>query len=283
MAIHKLCMAAAFLLALTGSPGTRFLGAHGARVLAVGVIPGKSHWNFMSAVLRALTDDGHHVTVFTSFPDGDRTNYTEVDVSGDFPRSLDHGLETMVGKYGDPWTTVRVAADMSRSYCDKIHANAAFRDALRRRSDFDAIIVEPLWTDCTSYMAAVLDVPLVYVIPSPMITFLELGYFGNVPNPAFISHVMARHAVPKTFIQRLANAALLAYALATFGLQRLQLMLFDPNVYYRSPAVRPAALFINTHYITEAPRPFHPNIVQVGGIHLNPPKIIPSVSAIIIL
>lgn len=40
------------------------------QILAIENVAGKSHWNFMSAVLRSLTDVGHNVTVFTPFPDG---------------------------------------------------------------------------------------------------------------------------------------------------------------------------------------------------------------------
>jgi len=43
-----------------------------ARILAIETFVEKSHWNFMSTVLRALTDNGHNVTVFTLFLDGNR-------------------------------------------------------------------------------------------------------------------------------------------------------------------------------------------------------------------
>lgn len=51
------------------------------RILAVETIGGKSHWNFMSAVLGSLADNGHNVNVFTLFLDGNRANYTEVNIS----------------------------------------------------------------------------------------------------------------------------------------------------------------------------------------------------------
>lgn len=52
-----------------------------ANILAVQSIAGKIHWKVMRTVLRALTDRGHTVTVFTPFADGNRPGYTEVDVS----------------------------------------------------------------------------------------------------------------------------------------------------------------------------------------------------------
>ncbi|CAI6344988.1 unnamed protein product [Macrosiphum euphorbiae] len=60
-----------------------------ALILAVQPNPGRSYWNMMRAVLRALTDRGQAVTVFTPFVDGDRHGYTEVDVSGQMKVRVD--------------------------------------------------------------------------------------------------------------------------------------------------------------------------------------------------
>jgi len=188
-----------------------------ARILAVLTIPGKSHWNFMSAVLRALTHDGHRVTAFASFADDDRENFTTVDVSGDLPPVSDRDVARLVGKWDDKRRSIGFTAEISKSNCDAIHRNGRMRQVLRKgrrgpAADFDAILVEPLWLDCVSHMASVLDVPLVYVVPYALLTFLERPFLGHVPNPATVSHVLARHAaVPKTFVQRFTNTALLAY------------------------------------------------------------------------
>lgn len=177
----------------------------------------------MPAVLRALTDGGHSVTAFTPFADGGhggRENYTEVDVSGEFPRRLDADLAAMVGRYGDAITAIDAVARLARPYCDAIRRNGRLREILRRGpdADFDAILVEPLWLDCMSRLAAELDVPLLYAVPYALPTFLERSFLGTVPSPAAVSHVMARHAsAPKTFVQRFANAAVLAYGALVLG------------------------------------------------------------------
>ncbi|CAI6344887.1 unnamed protein product [Macrosiphum euphorbiae] len=62
--------------------GSCIQSASSARILAVKTVEGKSHRNFMSGILRALVNSGHHnVTVFTQFTDGNRENYTEVDTT----------------------------------------------------------------------------------------------------------------------------------------------------------------------------------------------------------
>jgi len=44
--------------------------------------------------------------------------------------------------------------------------------------------------------------------------------------------------------------------------------------------LQPSLSFVNSHFISEASRPFPQNVIQVGGIHLKPPKNIPNVSKI---
>lgn len=255
--------------------------AEAANVLAIEVVAGKSHWNFMSAVLRALTDRGHRVTVFTSFADGDRENYTEVDVSGAFPRALDADVRHVIDRFGDAVATMTTGLAMARDYCDAMHHDTRLRAILRDGpcAGFDAILVEPMWLDCTSYLAAALHVPLVHVLPYPTIAFLERRHFGHAPNPASVSHLLARHAVPGTFVQRLTNAVTYAYSALVIGYNRLLLeyAAHPKPYYYLSAGVQPSAVFVNTHRVTEAPRPVPPNVVHVGGIHLNAPRNIPNV------
>lgn len=84
------------------APGRWWSPVEGAKILAVQTVAAKSHWNFMSGVFRSLTDVGHTVTVFTTFPDGDWENYTEVDMSKDSTPVTDIDLIRIVEVYGRP-------------------------------------------------------------------------------------------------------------------------------------------------------------------------------------
>ncbi|XP_022181664.1 UDP-glucuronosyltransferase 2B2-like isoform X2 [Myzus persicae] len=79
--------------------GSYIQPASSARILAVETVGGKSHWNFMSGILRALVNDGHSVTVFTPFADGNRENYTEVDTTSEGAlQFMDKDLEQMMSR-----------------------------------------------------------------------------------------------------------------------------------------------------------------------------------------
>lgn len=275
-------MAISIIAAVAGLLQWAPVSVDGIRVLAVESIAGKSHWNFMRAVLRALTDSGHTVTVFTPFPDGGRENYTEVDMSPVFPIKLDLEVPEILEKFVHTTTLMPLVVTMSRILCNTIFDNDRMKAILRGDggdpdNDFDVILVEPLGSDCVSYMATRLGLPMVYLIPSPLITHYERDFLGHVPNPSAVSHLMAGHAVPESFVQRFTNTVLLAYTTFSVKYNTWRLARTDPRPYDFVTAVQPSAVFVNSHFISEASRPTPPNVIHVGGVHLEPPKSIPHV------
>lgn len=184
-------------------------------------------------------------------------------------------------------TMTNVITGVYRSFCDAVYQHPKMLEILRRgggsdgddRDDFDVIVMEPVGVDCASALARALDRPLIYAIPSPVPSFVERAFTGHVSNPASVSHIFARHAVPRTFAQRCFNAVLLAYSVLRTRYDQWMLRSVDPRPYdYPSATVRPAVIFQNTHDAVDAPRPLPSNVVGVGGIHLKPAKTLPTVS-----
>ncbi|KAL4112573.1 hypothetical protein QTP88_016328 [Uroleucon formosanum] len=248
-----------------------------ARILAVETIAGKSHWYFMSSVLRSLTDAGHTVTVFTPFPDGDRANYTEVDTSRDFPLKLDLDVMQTIHDYSDPFVFVNIMSGIARFFCDAIYGNKLLTDLMapEARDRYDLLLIEPVYIDCVSYLSDVLGIPVIYSIPSPMLTAIEGRFTGHMSNPACVSNIFSNHAVPGTFVERLTNTALLTYSMAKGWYDQLVTVFTNPKPYDLAPTVNPSIIFQNSHYVSESSRPVTPNVIYVGGIHLKPAKTIP--------
>ncbi|KAE9527249.1 hypothetical protein AGLY_012947 [Aphis glycines] len=257
--------------------------ANAANILAVETMGGISHWNFMSGVLRALVDNGHAVTAFTPFPSPDghrpRDNYTEVDMSREMLTAVNHRLADVRQKWKNPFGRVYGWVRLSRNACDKIYGHPATEDVLRRHRDgrhrFDAVIVEPFLSDCASYLAGRLSVPLVYVTPLPAVGLMARWHTGHAANPAVESSLVAGHGIPRTFAQRLSNAALSAYCTVAMVLANAALRYVEPREYDKVPPVTPSLVFVNSHYVSEPPKPVAPSVVNVGGIHLKPPNGLP--------
>jgi len=251
--------------------------AGAANVLAVQSIAGKSHWNVMRALLRALTDRGHTVTAFTPFLDGDRDGYAEVDVSEDLEVRVGLNVSTFDDAQFMP-TLIDFIVNTTRTGCGAVFEHPLMREIFDGRSQrFDVLVVGALWLDCVSYAANVLRVPAVYVVPSPIVTLSERSFFGHVPNPAAVSNVLFGRAVPKTFADRFANALHLVYGSWLLWREERRQRQIEPLASDAVDLVKPSVTFTNTHFITEPSRPLSPNIVQIGGIHLAPPAPLPKV------
>uniref|UniRef100_A0A2H8TD97 UDP-glucuronosyltransferase 2C1 n=1 Tax=Melanaphis sacchari TaxID=742174 RepID=A0A2H8TD97_9HEMI len=254
-----------------------------ARILAVETMGGMSHWNFMSGVLRALVDNGHAVTAFTPFPAPDghrlRDNYTEVDLSQKLRVSVNDRLEVVQQKWGTPVGNVYGWVQYSRYKCDQIYSHPAMVDVLRRHRDghaqFDVVVVEPLLSDCVSYVAGRLRVPLVYVMPFPVVGLMDRAHTGHADNPAVTAQIVADHGMPRTFAQRVSNAAHSAYCGLTMAYANAALRYVEPREYDTVPPVTPSLVFVNGHYVSEPPNAVPQSVVHVGGIHLKPPGSLP--------
>lgn len=175
-----------------------------------------------------------------------------------------------------------------RDLCDKFYAMPEVRDLMQLgpSSGYDLVLVEPFYSSCLSHLAHTMNVPEIYAVPSPLVTPTEPLYFGTEANPLVVANILynAGGGSPKTMAQRVQNVALYLYIKFVPWLTDTRMRFFDPKPYDK-PTVRhrPAAVFVNTRFITEPPRDFPPNMVQIGGIHLKPPRTVPHVSILLIV
>lgn len=256
-----------------------FKPVEGGHILAISTIGGRSHWNFMEGIIRALTEHGHQVTVLTPFPNGDRENYTEIDVSNETFSMLRLDIDLVKKHLTSYFDLIHYVNNYSRKNCKILHKNNFIKSILTdTKSNFDVIFIELMASECVSYLSAKLDIPLIYVTPPPLISYVERSVLGHYPNPAVVSHVLADHSIPRTLIERFTNTILLFST--TFWLQYKSWLskIVDKESFDLIEPVKPSIIFSNAHFITDAPRPIPPSVIQVGGIHLSPPKKIPDVS-----
>lgn len=256
-----------------------FIPVKGERILAIEPIAGKSHWNFMRGILRALTDHGHHVTVFTPFPEGNRVNYTEIDLSKEIVPIALPNILIENNEFIKNMRLIKYVHILSRNTCKKIYENEVLKKMVTDlNSNFDIIFIELMASECISYLSTQVHLPLVYVIPPPIISYVERSVFGHYPNPAVVSHVLADHDVPRSFFERFVNAILLVCTTFLLQYKVWTASIVDTQSFDLVEPIKPSIAFSNAHYITDASRTLSPGVIQVGGIHLEPPKKIPDVS-----
>ncbi|XP_050419840.1 UDP-glucosyltransferase 2-like [Adelges cooleyi] len=255
------------------------LSVEGASILAVETVGSRSHWQFMRSILDVLATR-HQVTVITPLPSSDRENYTEIDSSPVFPVYSDQDAVLQIERFGSVVNMLPPMPKRSheRDICDAAFEFGPIRELLAAgRGHYDLIVLEPFYSPCLSYLAHRLGVPEIYVIPSPMITPMEAPVFGTGPNPAYVPNLLyGGDAALDDFAQRLANFVLSTYVKVVPWLTDARMANAEPKPYdVDDVRHKPSLLFANTRHITEPPRPFHVNMIQIGGIHLKTTELLP--------
>lgn len=266
------------VLALVGSASLP-ASSECARILAIETAAARSTWNFMSAVLGALSDRGHEVTVFTPLPDGDRPNYTEVDVSDVYPRRSAMGFGYLTSGFNDQWSTLSFQLSMTMWNCDGLHRDRRLRELLAAglRERFDAILVDHIMLDCASLEAVRSGLPLIFAVSVSTYFLRERRTLGHLSNPATATTVMSGRAAPRTFCQRLRNAVSTVYGRAVVAILDLWLGTAEPRLYELHGPVAPSLVFLNDHFVSGRAGPTPANVVSVGGVHLKPARAVPAV------
>lgn len=125
--------------------------ADSAQILAVELIGGRSHWNFMSVVLRSLIEKGHNLTIFSPFTDIDYcgVNCSLIDTSKDYPTTS--SINFMILKtLGSTEQLISQSANITRHRCNTIYNNNEINKILtaKNSSGYEILIIEPMATEC---------------------------------------------------------------------------------------------------------------------------------------
>lgn len=258
-------------------------GIRAANILAVETVPGRSHWNFMSAVLQVLAKRGHKVVAFTSYPsiagaeDADG-NYTEVDTSAVLLQHTGEKASHVLGDYSRLSYIVPSVVRWSRNFCDAIYSMKEIQAIMANRTEtaakFDLLVIEPLGSECVSHLAVAIGLPMVYVMPTPMITYMQPAIIGHSANPAYVPHLLYGSSL-RAFWHRMVNTAMYTYGrLARWYTESTA----NRRPYDVSEPAKPSIVFVNSHQVTEPTMLLPMNVINVGGIHLKKPRVLPSVS-----
>lgn len=125
---------------------------------------------------------------------------------------------------------------------------------------------------------------------APVIFFNTLGsmpsldrIIGNTSPPSYVSAVNPFFAATDemTFLQRVVNTlnVWIYYGITSHLLDAKQQVILSkhfPNAPPLQELINNVSLiFVNSHYSIESPRPYVPNLIPVGGLHVDEPKELP--------
>ncbi|XP_059051876.1 UDP-glycosyltransferase UGT5-like [Achroia grisella] len=176
------------------------------KILVVFPYPGKSHTILGNGYVRHLLKAGHEVTYITSIPiKNTNKNLRQIDVSSNIElftllENLD--LEKQVNKVIDLEDTNSLLSVIRNIANNTLHNKNVRTFIEDPNENFDAVIVEWLYTELYCGFATVFDSPLIWsssMDPHSMV----LSLIDEDPNPAYTSNHISHFDPPFTFTQRL--------------------------------------------------------------------------------
>lgn len=255
-----------------------------ARILGVFPIGGISHYAPAQAVLKALADQGHDVTVITSYPQKPPVdNFRDIDVSevvGVATNSLSFGIvKTALQSTTNNFNQI---VNVSRTYCQIAFSLPKIRNLMDEK--FDLVITEIFGSDCSVGFAWHFNAPLISVISSRSLPWVQ-SRVGSPVNPSYMRQVHVDYSLPMTFWQRLKNTAYYLYFSIFYDLfhngpvtEQMSRNFFGPRVPSVKDIVQNTSLvFVNSHFTIESAYPATPNLIEIGGIHIKPTNPLPAV------
>lgn len=250
---------------------------HSARILALVPFPARSHWIVMEPLFHELVARGHQITVFNNFPQKKPlANYTDVDFSKLLPPMIsEFSIELIREKMPNPLATTRFIHEIHDGSCEKVLKEEATQNLLRDKDQYDILFTEIFGSDCYAYFAHKFDIPIISITTSVAMPWAAERY-GLPDNPSYIPNYLVNFTPQMNIWERIYNTFTLLYAKfmhqyifsartqamveGIFGepLPDLQEVLMN----------RSTLLFLNSYHALSQSRPFPPNVIEIGGIHI---------------
>ncbi|XP_022230648.1 UDP-glycosyltransferase UGT5 [Drosophila obscura] len=269
------------LLAVMSLTGT----ASSLKILGMFVHPAISHFKFFHPILRGLVAAGHSVDVLSPFADKESpsgytdyllpsSNLSDVIPMTEFERPL-----PFLFHYAE-FYMLYVAG---KKACNSTLNSEALATILEHPPGYyDVILMEHFNTDCLMSVAHVLQAPVIGMSSCALMPW-HYERMGAPLIPSYISALFMGQSQEMSFAGRLGNwitvhSINMLYRMFSYSAaDALVRQKFGPGLPSTQVMVRNTSLMLlNQHFSLSGPKPLPPNIIEVGGVHLQPAKPLPA-------
>ncbi|XP_017771338.1 PREDICTED: UDP-glucuronosyltransferase 2C1-like, partial [Nicrophorus vespilloides] len=240
--------------------------ANGARILGVFPFPSHSHTILGSALLRELASRGHEVTMISPFPLKDPPpNYNDVHLEG-LLEMRNERMKEYMNPNCSAFSKIGYTYELLQIMNDAVLENKNLQDFLA--------------TNRNSMLPSRLNAtPIAFSVigGSSVLNYV----FGNPSPYAYVPHITTTFKDSMSFWQRVVNTLV---ALLGDMVSYILLMPYQKSILQKHfPGAPPLEelldnvdlALVNSHFITETPRPYLTNSIQIGGFHLHEKQHLP--------
>ncbi|KAJ8946467.1 hypothetical protein NQ318_004513 [Aromia moschata] len=252
----------------------------------LGIFPhlGKSHFDAFRPLMKGLAQKGHSVTVMSHFPlTRPFQNYRDIDLGGKNQVFID----VVDIKQEDPSSRLKkilnvwMLADSANLSCEVGLSSSAVQNFLKTEEQFDVMIVEFFNSDCFLGLVQKVKAPVIGITSGTMMPW-NSKRFANPTHTAYIPNNNMDYSDSMTFLERLENTVVTLYHEIYY---EYVVVSRDERVSERYLGVEPgrirdfirnsSLLLTNSHFSLTLPRPLVPNVVEIGGLHIEKTKSVP--------
>ncbi|XP_016975459.2 UDP-glucosyltransferase 2 [Drosophila rhopaloa] len=246
----------------------------GSRILAVFPFPGRSQYIFAEQYLKELARRGHNVTVINTFgSDKNEPNFRVIgakkihEIMAAFG-NMDYNQEA------SQWTVLTMTTDFLNLLTTSVLDDPAVKELLASRETFDLVVSETVQTEALFGLAQHFGAQSIGI--SSYGTDIHIDeLMGNISPLSYNPMLLSSRTERMGFEERLRNVweatiIWLHKRIIHLPTQRDLYAKYFPNARKSLEEVLDSfsLMLLGQHFSLSYPRPYLPNMIEVGGLHL---------------
>uniref|UniRef100_D3TPK4 UDP-glucuronosyltransferase n=1 Tax=Glossina morsitans morsitans TaxID=37546 RepID=D3TPK4_GLOMM len=247
--------------------------ANSAKILAIFPYPGPSQYILVQPYLKALAFKGHEMTVINAHPQTQQIkNYRDILVM-DVHQDYEEFIKSLNARSRSAWGELTYYADFYCNISQTVLKSSAVQDIIKKES-YDLVIVEALNLDAIYALAKHFEAPLIGV-SSFGTDFIIDDLMGNVSPFAYAPLHTLGFTENMSFSQRLQNMHwyILSHVhnyWVHVPKQQHLVRKYLPHLTYDLWQIRSnfSLMLLNQHFSLSFARPYVPNMIEIGGFHV---------------
>lgn len=259
-----------------------FENAHSAKILSFSFMSSKSHKITYEPLLRELARRGHQVTVLSPLESKNETNFVNipsVDPTVVFKEApnffeMKQSMSPLIAAVFNPFLMMK---NLLEPVCKIGYDLPIIKKVLEEK--WDLIFFTPLFNECLYGLIHKLNTTTILYTQTGVPTWIA-DNLGSPNPPSHTSSLLVGYEEKMTFGERVFNFGRTIFDWAVMNFYYFPAMesiyrdaLNDPNLPGIKEIERNTSIVLMNSQISFAnPRPFLPDLIEVGGLHLVPPK-----------
>lgn len=250
------------------------LPTNGYNILGVFLLPAKSHFFVASALMQGLADAGHNVTMVSPRIHTRPVNYEQIEITGtvDFVSGINFFDMGSLSPTGDTDNLQNIGIQITNHTLNEPNVVALMASG----REFDVVIVEIFLSEALIALGRHFKSKSVVGLCTFGASVWTNNLIGNPSPLSFVPHPFLSYTEKMSFWERVGNTLLTSYEMFTMEnlyyprQEQIYNRIFPHiNSSFKEVLRNDVGLvLLNTHFTLGYPRPYLPNMIEVGGLNI---------------